>query len=244
MSMSTTKKNNNNQSNNNNINTCNYCKKKEYLESNCFKKYPNLIKNKSINNTTKEETILTSSIVNKDNSNSTIDFILDSSATIHTYYIKELFINIKPSITTIKQSNTSNNIKASSVGNILVKFTSTNKLVKLTNVLYVLQLGVNLLSLSLITKKNYSLSFNKDNYFIYNSNNNLLSKGYYKDRVSIFSIISSTSSISKDYKSYTTLNTINNSNLEDLKESNLEDNLEIDNAIELNKNSNLDNNSN
>ena len=102
MSMSTTKKNNNNKSNNNNIKTCNYCKKKEHLESNCFKKYPNLIKNKSINNTTKEETILTSSIVNKDNSNSTIDFILDSSATIYTYYIKELFINIKPSITTIK----------------------------------------------------------------------------------------------------------------------------------------------
>jgi len=102
MSMSTTKKNNNNKSNNN-IKTCNYCKKKEHLESNCFKKYSNLIKNKSINNTTKkEETILTSSIVNKDNSNSTIDFILDSSATIHTYYIKELFINIKPSITTIK----------------------------------------------------------------------------------------------------------------------------------------------
>ena len=138
MSMSTTKKNNNNKSNNNNIKTCNYYKKKEHLESNCFKKYSNLIKNKSINNTTKEETILTSSIVNKDNSNSTIDFILDSSATIHTYYIKELFINIKPSITTIKQSNTNNNIKASSIGDILVKFTSTNKLVKLTNVLYIL----------------------------------------------------------------------------------------------------------
>ena len=243
MSMSTTKKNNNNKSNNN-IKTYNYCKKKGYLESNCFKKYSNLIKNKSINNTTKEETILTSSVVNKDNSNSTIDFILDSSATIHTCYIKELFINIKPSITTIKQGNTSNNIKASGVGDILVKFTSTNKLVKLTNVLYVPQLGVNLLSLSLITKKNYSLSFNKDNCFIYNSNNNLLSKGYYKDRVSIFSIISSTSSISKDYKSYTTLNTINNSNLEDLEESNLEDNLEIDNAIELDNNSNLENNSN
>ena len=41
-------------------------------------------------------------IVNKDNSNNTIDFILDCSATIYTFYIKELFINIKPSITTIK----------------------------------------------------------------------------------------------------------------------------------------------
>ena len=102
MSMSTTKKNNNNKSNNNNIKTCNYCKKKGHLESNYFKKYSKIIKNKSINNTTKEVTILTSSIVNKDNSNNTIDFILDSSATIHTYYIKELFINIKSSITTIK----------------------------------------------------------------------------------------------------------------------------------------------
>ena len=101
MSISTTKKNNNNKSNNN-IKTYNYYKKKEHLESNYFKKYSNLIRDKSINNTTKEETILTSFIVNKDNSNSTINFILDFSATIHTCYIKELFINIKPSITTIK----------------------------------------------------------------------------------------------------------------------------------------------
>jgi len=100
MSMSTIKKNNN--KSNNNIKTCNYCKKKGHLESKYFKKYPNLIKDRSINKTTKEETILTSSIVNKDNSNNTIDFILDSSATIYTCYIKELFINIKPSITTIK----------------------------------------------------------------------------------------------------------------------------------------------
>ena len=69
MTMPTTKnKKSNYNSNKSNIKTCNYCKKKRHLESNCFKKYSNL-KDKSINNTTKEETILTSSIVNKDNSN-------------------------------------------------------------------------------------------------------------------------------------------------------------------------------
>jgi len=61
-----------------------------------------LNKNTSTNNTTKEETILTSSIVYKDNSNNTIDYILDSSATVHTYRTLELLINLTLSITSIK----------------------------------------------------------------------------------------------------------------------------------------------
>ena len=62
-----------------------------------------LIRYKSINNTTKEETILTSSIVYNDNSNNTTDFTLMSFATIYAYYIKELFINPKSSITILSR---------------------------------------------------------------------------------------------------------------------------------------------
>ena len=57
---------------NNNKSTCNYCKKRGHLEINCFKKYPNLKKDKkkvnTINNSDVidlEQTILnTSTIIN------------------------------------------------------------------------------------------------------------------------------------------------------------------------------------
>jgi hypothetical protein len=56
-------------------------------------------------------------------------------------------------------------------------------------VLFVPELGVNLLSLSLITSKGFNLSFNKDSCFINKPNNSLLTKGSYKG-VSVFSAIS------------------------------------------------------
>ncbi|RYE04909.1 MAG: hypothetical protein EOP33_08175, partial [Rickettsiaceae bacterium] len=90
-----------------------------------------------------------------------------------------------------KWGNTSTTIKAQGIGDISIVFTSTKQLVKLTNVLYVPNLGVNLLSLSLITSKNYSLSFNKDSCCIKMPNNSLLAKGSYKEGVSVFSAISS-----------------------------------------------------
>jgi hypothetical protein len=58
-------------------------------------------------------------------------------------------------------------------------------------VLYVPNLGVNLLSLSLITSKNYSLSFNKNSCYIKTPTNSLLAKGSYKQGVSVFSATSS-----------------------------------------------------
>lgn len=243
-------KNNNNYSNNKN---CNYCNLKGHLEDNCFKKYPHL-KNKnnkkSINTTSKkiknkrEETILVTSSTTK-NSTSTIDFILDSGATIHTCYIKELFSNLKDTNISIKWGNTSNYIKASGIGDINIYF--LNKLVTLKNILYIPELGVNLLSLNLITSKNYKLSFNKDNCFIYNPNNTILAKGYYKNGVSVFSATKNTST----NKSLITLNTINsNSNIEDYSDSELDlidptlEEITIDKSINLDNNLELNNNNN
>jgi hypothetical protein len=67
-------------------------------------------------------------------------------------------------------------------------------------VLFVPNLGVNLLSLSLTTSRSYTLSFNIDSCFIYTPKNTLLAKGSYREGVSIFSAKSSKpiqSSISK-----------------------------------------------
>ncbi|RYE03868.1 MAG: hypothetical protein EOP33_09415, partial [Rickettsiaceae bacterium] len=145
MSMQTTKNNKKNTKNKDNksIPKCNYCNKKGHLESNCFIKNPSLKKDKSINNSSNiEEQVLSSSIKSSNSSKSpTIDFILDSGATIHTCYIKELFTSLRPSSTSIKWGNTSTTIKAQGIGDISIVFTSTKQLVKLTNVLYVPNLG-------------------------------------------------------------------------------------------------------
>ena len=76
-------------------------------------KYPYLRKDKDnnnssnkkiINNTSvEEEQVLATSTSNVNNfSNNTIDFILNSGATTHTCYIKELFTGIKPTTISIK----------------------------------------------------------------------------------------------------------------------------------------------
>jgi hypothetical protein len=86
----------------------------------------------------------------------------------------------------------------------------TQKKVTIKDVLYIPELGVNLLSLSLITSKNFSLSFNRQNCFIYTPSNSLLTKGSYKEGVSVFSAISSKSSnLSISNKPLAILNTIN-----------------------------------
>ena len=93
---------------------CNYCKKEGHLESNCFSKQnksKNLYNTKSIKNI---KSINTTSNINNyktilytKNSNNkvnTIDFVLDSGASIHTSYIKDLFNpnSLKSCTTSIK----------------------------------------------------------------------------------------------------------------------------------------------
>jgi hypothetical protein len=230
MSMQTNNNNNTKNSANKPIIKCNYCKKKGHKESSCFIKNPSLKKDKSMNNsTTKEEQqVLASSI--KSTSNNTIDFILASGATIHTCYIRELFSDLEPSNTSIKWGNTNKTIKAQGVGNINIIFNSTKQLVKLANVLFVPNLGVNLLSLSLITSKNYSLSFNRDSCFIRTPSNALLAKGSYKEGVSVFGATSSKPiELNYNYKTLPTINTSKNKEEEEI----VENRLSIEDAVNL-----------
>jgi len=96
--------------------------------------------------------------------------------------------------------------------------------------LFVPKLGVNLLSLSLITSRNYSLSFNKDSCYIKTPNYSLLAKGNYKEGISIFSTIS-------PKPINTTVNNtnaiLNTSNLEEVEE-----NITIEKAINLEEENN------
>jgi hypothetical protein len=92
---------------------CTYYLYKGRKEDACYKKYPILRKdkdnnyssnNKIINNTSieEEQVLATSTSALNNYSNNTVDFILDSGATIHTCYIKELFTSIKPTTISIK----------------------------------------------------------------------------------------------------------------------------------------------
>ena len=220
-------KNNIKRASNYNKKECNYCKKKGHLEENCFKKEQNI---KSSNNTNsinnslesnKEKSILSTTKSISNSNNKVIDFILDSGATIHTCYIKELFTSIKPTNTSIKWGNTNNTILAEGIGEIALNFTSTNSEVILTNVLYVPELGVNLMSLSLITNKDYKLSFNKDNCSIYTPSNTLLCKGEYKEGVTVFKAISSKNITTIYNKPIGILNTIENDKIIEIEDNNL-----------------------
>lgn len=86
--------------------------------------------------------------------------------------------------------------------------TSTKKLVKLNNVLYVSSLGVNLLSLSKITSKGYNLSFYKDNCYIYTPNKDLLAKGSCKQGFNYFSTKSTNNNVLNNNSNFTILSTI------------------------------------
>ena len=173
---------------------CSHCQKTGHLESNCFILYPHLKSKKSINSTisykdnNNNKVILSTNRLSSQiaNLNQNIEFILDSGATIHTCYQKELFINMTPSNTYIKWGNTNRNLLASGEGTIIVKFENSNKIIKLTKVLYVPELGVNLLSLSLITTKGFNISFNKTNCFIFDINQEVIASGSYRDGITIF----------------------------------------------------------
>jgi Skp family chaperone for outer membrane proteins len=101
MSMQTKKSNNNNTKlNEKQIKKCSYCNLKGRLESNYYRKNANLRKSTSINNTKEEQQVLASSF--KPTIDNSIDFVLDSSATVHTCYIKGLFTSLKPCSTSTK----------------------------------------------------------------------------------------------------------------------------------------------
>src|SRR5204863_3132584 len=77
------------------------------------------------------------------------------------------------------------------------------------------------MSLSLITNKDYKLSFNKDDYSIYTPSNTLLYKGEYKEGVTIFKAISSKNITTIYNKPIGILNTIDNNKIIEIKDNNL-----------------------
>jgi hypothetical protein len=194
-------------------NQCSFCKRNGHIEDNCFKKNPRLRESyykkqlESINNTTTTNsssdisnniqesalnTITTHSInyteaknISITTSSNSIKWVLDSGASTHICADKELFHTIRPTDSIIKWGSNNAEIKASGIGEIKIKFKNTNRLASLNQVLYVPELGVNLISLGIIRDKGFMAKFDKNSCKIYN-NEFILAEGIYINNLSIF----------------------------------------------------------
>jgi hypothetical protein len=115
-------------------------------------------------------------------------WVLDSGASAHICSNKRYFDTLGPVNCSIKWGNSTGSIKASGIGDITLKFEGYYKNTAiLKNVLYVPEIGVNLLSLGLIKDRNYTVLFNKDNITIqYSKSGRELASGKYTRNISIF----------------------------------------------------------
>ena len=153
------------------------------------------IKEESVNTTEIIVNTCKESII-KDYNLEVVNWVLDSGASTHICYIEELFNNIKPiNNTIIKQGNTSRVIKAKGIGDITITFTSTNRTINLKNVLFIPQLGVNLLSLYNILNRDYSFNFSLKEGLIYDNQKELIAKGYYFNKLATFATTKSKANI-------------------------------------------------
>jgi hypothetical protein len=205
--------------------SCDYCKKKGHTINKCWLKNPKLrpkvepkknSQKESSNSTLKEkETILATTVPNKSN----IDFILDSGASVHTCCNKELFSSLDTTNTFITWGKSGNSISARGVGKIKLLFTETGQEVTLTNVLYVPELRVNLISLNKIINLGFKINFTRLGCEVISPSRNLiLMKGYYKEGVTVFNAISNKDKTSEKINNISPRDDDNNSreNLEEV----------------------------
>lgn len=163
---------------------CSYCGLNNHKVEKCFKKHPEIKKkgykpkpNKldkakkpkgqgdnsvSLNSTTKpEETTAITPSFSKEIAlfaNNSTTWILDSGASRHICSNRALFQSLEPTNITLEWGKASE-IQVKEKGEIRVKFNSTNWTTTIKDCLYVPDLGVNLLSLGLLTNKGLSVEF-------------------------------------------------------------------------------------
>src|ERR1700712_1035330 len=192
---------------------CTYCNKNGHTKDRCFILHPELKSDfkQSTNNTINSDSISETALVTTfklDKESKSIRWILDSGASVHICSNKDLFESIRPSNNVIKWGNNDAEIRASGEGTIKAIFSSTNKNVVFNKVLYIPELGVNLLSLGLIKDKDFNVKFTKNSCIIY-SNKFILARGLYANNLSIFETKSNISS--KNISNNIVLNTTSNS---------------------------------
>jgi hypothetical protein len=147
--------------------TCNHCKKSGHIEEKCWIKHPALKTQKESNKDKEsqpEEVALISQTeaalhTEDPTSEDTIDWILDSGATSHICSDKRLFTSLEPHKIALRWGS-AGQLYTSGIGTVKVQFSSTNQKAEIGDVLYVPELGVNLLSLGVLVEKGLNVIFN------------------------------------------------------------------------------------
>ena len=175
---------------------CTHCKKKGHEESKCWKKHPEK-KPKKPNSKDKsqqkddvednEEVTLISSAelaFHNDNEEESVNWILDSGATSHICSNRALFSTIEPYTVPLRWG-TASQIQTTGKGTIKIKFDSTQQTVKITDCLYVPEIGVNLLSIGALDSKGLKAEFGSGSVQI-STQKRVIATGYYHNRLPTF----------------------------------------------------------
>jgi len=161
---------------------CGYCNKPGHAEPNCFAKYPEKRPKKATprgkqRSYQSEEvfTCIEQAYIAEVGYNSSI-WHLDSGATKHICADIRLFSELEAYDTTLKWGSASA-IHVTQKGNIRLKFTSTNVIISLSDVLFVPKLGINLLSVGQLVNKDASILSSQSKTTI-KRNGRLIAYGY------------------------------------------------------------------
>ena len=148
---------------------CNYCKKLGHLENTYFKKDPTKRKDYKA----KEEDITLATTALPSTRLSTINgkWVLDSGATSHICYNKEFFTELRPITRVIQWGQTTTFIQATGIGTISVN--TPIGVLNITDVLFVPDFQVNLISLGCLVNKGVKITFTEDSCNLSIRNKNL-----------------------------------------------------------------------
>ena len=178
---------------------CSFCKRIGHKEDQCYKKDPTKRppnkKLKKTLNTIEERSLNSIITVNNtksvtDSNSNIVTWILDSGATSHISYRKDIFSNLEPVDNIyIKWGNTNTLLKATAKGNIDITFTSTKIPIVLKDVLLVPELETNLLSLGQAVERGAEFRFNRNKSLAF-KDNELLAIGNYTSKLATFTTYS------------------------------------------------------
>ena len=174
-----------------NRSNCLYCKKPGHTEGKCWAKNPNLrpkqalpSNDKGVNENPELSLICDDQALLSIGSEST--WILDSAATSHICAYKDQFLSLTPCERYLNWGK-AQRIKVNLIGDISLRFTSTGQQVRLTNVLFVPELGVNLLSTGKLIGKGVTVNSTPKACKLITSKGAIIAQGEYKGDMTLFS---------------------------------------------------------
>lgn len=196
--------NKNGQNNNNNrLKTCVFCKKKGHIRSECrkFTKWLEEKRGKSEANMVDHESKSNGEIlfmVGK------VDgWILDSGATCHISCRKDNFVSLNDNHREKVSVANGNEVMSSGRGNVKIDFVNddgTSTKVTMCDVLFVPDIGGNLISVKRLTEKGFKINFMNNKCEIRTEQNKQIAVGNIKDNLYKMSVKESINFVKNDYK--------------------------------------------